>query len=124
MTIEDDLPGLWSLEAKIMRVAWEQPETYLSVRRMLARLPGQPAYTTVMTVMGRLHQKGLLQRTRDGRAWSYRPATSEEAYAATTMAGALNAARDRKAALLHFLGDLTPDDAATLRRMLDRADQS
>lgn len=119
-----DFPRLGSLEAKIMRVAWEHPDEFMSVRDVLGTLPGDPAYTTVMTVMNRLYEKGLLRRRRDGRAWSYRPATSREAYAASTMREALHGARDRKAALLHFFADLAPDDAAALRRLVQDDDSS
>ena len=35
------------------------------------------AYTTIMTVMVRLHEKGVLDRERRGRQFSYRPAASE-----------------------------------------------
>ncbi|CAN5181248.1 BlaI/MecI/CopY family transcriptional regulator [soil metagenome] len=114
-----DFPNLGSLEAKIMRVAWEHAGVYVSVREMLGRLDDDLAYTTVMTVMNRLYEKGLLLRRREGRAWSYRPATSREAYAAATMAEALDSATDRKAALLHFFADLGEDDAAALRRLLE-----
>jgi predicted transcriptional regulator len=36
------------------------------------------AYTTVMTIMTRLHAKGLLARVRDGKTYRYRPAFSRE----------------------------------------------
>lgn len=36
------------------------------------------AYTTVMTIMTRLHAKGLLQRVREGKTYVYRPAFSRE----------------------------------------------
>lgn len=110
--------GLGSLEAKIMQVAWDQADRYLQVREMLDLLGGDLAYTTVMTVMNRLYEKGLLKRKRQGRAWAYRPATSREAYAAATMAEALNVAENRTAALLHFVADLKGDEAAALRRLL------
>ena len=110
--------GLGSLEAKIMRVAWDQPDHYVQVREMLSVLEGNLAYTTVMTVMNRLYEKGLLRRKRQGRAWAYRPATSREAYAAATMAEALNVAENRTAALLHFVADLKDSEAAALRRLL------
>ena len=38
------------------------------------------AYTTVMTVMGRLSSKGVLTRRRDGRIDVYKPAMSREEY--------------------------------------------
>ena len=109
---------LGSLEAKIMRVAWSSPDEFLSVRDLLGTLDGDLAYTTVMTVMNRLYEKGLLRRRRNGRAWIYRCAVSREAYAAATMSEALNGAEDRLAALLHFVADLHPDDTEALRGLL------
>jgi predicted transcriptional regulator len=35
------------------------------------------AYTTVMTVLARLHEKGLLDRERRGRGYEYRPRFDE-----------------------------------------------
>lgn len=120
MRQDPSIPALGSLEAKIMQTLWDRPGEYLSVRETLPLLGGDPAYTTVMTVMSRLHEKGLLRRRRDGRAWVYRPALTREAYAATTMSDALRVASDRRAALLHFVADLRPDEADALRRLLDR----
>ncbi len=116
--------SLGSLEAKIMDVAWTHSDAFLSVRDVLSRLDDDLAYTTVMTVMNRLYEKGLLRRRRAGRAWSYRPTGSNEAYIAAAMAEALNAAENRTAALLHFLADLDRDEAAALRRLLDATERS
>ena len=111
--------SLGSLEAKIMHVVWQEGDVFLSVRDVLGRLDEDLAYTTVMTVMNRLYEKGLLRRRRDGRAWSYRCALSREAYAAAAMADALNVAGDRRGALLHFVADLKSDEVQALRRLLD-----
>ncbi|WP_108665423.1 BlaI/MecI/CopY family transcriptional regulator [Euzebya rosea] len=116
-----DSPELGSLEAKIMRVAWDDAGQYLQVRDVLSRLEDDLAYTTVMTVMNRLHDKGLLRRRRAGRAWTYKPSSTREAHAAATMADALSVAGNRTAALLHFVADLDPDEAAALRRLLGGA---
>ncbi len=102
-----------------MRVLWARPEQFLQVRDVLPLLEDDLAYTTVMTVMSRLHEKGLLRRRRQGRAWAYRAAVSREAYAASTMAEALRVAEDRTAALLHFVADLDRAEATALRRLLD-----
>jgi predicted transcriptional regulator len=117
------VPSLGSLEAKIMRVAWDHPGQFMPVKQMRGELGDELAYTTIMTVMNRLYEKGLLRRRRDGRAWTYRAFGSREAYVAATMSEALNAARDRTAALLHFLADLDQDEAAALRRLLDAAER-
>ncbi len=111
-------PTLGSLESKIMRVMWDRSGDYLLVRDVLPLLPGQLAYTTVMTVMSRLYEKRLLGRRRSGRAWAYRPAMSREAFAAATMADALNVASDRRGALLHFVADLNREETDALRRLL------
>jgi predicted transcriptional regulator len=123
MTVAADSPGLGSLEAKIMRVAWDDPGQYLQVRDVLARMGDDLAYTTVMTVMNRLYEKGLLRRRRVGRAWAYKPSSTREAYAAATMAEALSVAGNRTAALLHFVADLDPGEAAALRRLLGDDDR-
>lgn len=120
MRRDASIPALGSLEAKIMQALWDGPDEYLSVRKTLPLLDGDPAYTTVMTVMNRLYEKGLLRRRREGRAWAYRPSLSREAYAASTMSDALRVASDRRAALLHFVADLRPDEAKALRRLLER----
>lgn len=110
--------SLGSLETKIMQVVWDHPGEYLSVRSVLGLLDADLAYTTVMTVMNRLFEKGLLRRRRSGRAWSYRAALSRDAFAAASMAEALSAAKDRRGALLHFVADLNADEADALRRLL------
>lgn len=65
---------LGSLEHRILEAVWELGEA--SVGDVLGRLPGEPAYTTVKTVMERMERKGLLSRTRVGRAYAYRAALS------------------------------------------------
>lgn len=110
--------SLGSLEFKIMEVSWSHPESFLSVRDVLVELEDDLAYTTVMTVMNRLYEKGLLRRRRNGRAWIYRCAMSREAFAAATMSEVLNTASDRRSALLHFVADLPGEDADALRRLL------
>lgn len=118
MAPEAQMPTLGSLESKIMAVMWARGGEHLLVRDVLELLSGELAYTTVMTVMNRLYEKGLLRRRRSGRAWAYRPASSREAFAAATMADALNVASDRRAALLHFIADLGGDETEALRRLL------
>ena len=122
MTAELHSSRLGSLEAKIMRVMWDRAGEYLLVRDVLGLLPDRLTYTSVMTVMNRLYEKGLLRRRRRGRAWSYRSAVSREAFAAATMAEALDVADDRRAALLHFVADLKAEEAETLRRLLGDED--
>jgi predicted transcriptional regulator len=65
-----------------MRVLWaaDEPRT---VRAVLEELNGHRradlAYTTVMTVMVRLTEKGVLRRAKTGRQFVYEPAVADEA---------------------------------------------
>jgi predicted transcriptional regulator len=107
------------LEAMVMDVLWDRGgwlspgETHevIAARRTLA-------YTTVMTILVRLWQKGRLERQRDGRAYVYRPTQSREEYIATSMQSMLKGVGDRPAALAHFVESLAPADRDQLRRVL------
>lgn len=84
-------------------------------------LGGELAYTTVMTVLGRLHDKRVVSRALVGRAYAYRAAVSESELTARRMAEALAAAGDRAGALSGFVNGLSKKDAASLRRAIDDA---
>ncbi len=76
---------LGPLEADIMEVVWAREE--VTVRDVHKALSGQReiAYTTVMTTLGRLADKGLLRRIESQPAHSYLPLVSREQYAASTV---------------------------------------
>jgi len=59
-----------------MRAIWMQKATtVLEVQRSLE--PRRPlAYTTVLTILGRLAQKGAVQRVKKGKTYIYKPALS------------------------------------------------
>jgi predicted transcriptional regulator len=73
---------LGSLETQVMAVVWAAGSP-LTVREALDALNarrGEPlAYTTVLTVMSRLADKGALARTERGRGHLYAPAVADEA---------------------------------------------
>lgn len=73
---------LGELEGAIMDILWRRNE--VTVREVADELnqTRSLAYTTVLTVMGRLVEKGLLTQHKTGRAHLYRPSMSREAYAA------------------------------------------
>jgi len=81
-------------------------------------LDGDLAYTTVVTILSRLHAKGVLTRLRSGRAYSYAPVADEPGLAARRMRGVLDAEADREVVLARFVSVLTPADEEVLRRML------
>ena len=60
------------LERSVLEALWSAGEA-LDVHDVGAALSNRPAlaYTTVMTVLGRLHDKGLTRRVKHGRAFRY-----------------------------------------------------
>lgn len=68
------------LEAACMRALWRRaPATVAEVlERVNTRHEPPLAYTTVMTVLSRLYEKGHVTRERRGRGYAYTPAFSED----------------------------------------------
>ena len=67
---------LGTLERQIMPVVWELGEA--TVADVHKRIEPPNSYETVKTVMARMAEKGLLQRTRDKKAYIYRATLSQE----------------------------------------------
>ena len=109
--------GLGELEADIMSVLWAEAG-WITPGEMKARLDRPLAYTTIMTVMSRLHRKGLLRRQRDGRAYAYTPAMTREEWVADQMTSTVNQSQDRPGVLARFVEGLDPDHVRQLRRMI------
>jgi predicted transcriptional regulator len=114
------LRGLGDLERAIMAVIWaaDSPVTGRAVVDELNR-ERAVAYTTVLTVMDRLVDKGMLTKQRTGRAHTYQAATSRAGYTAELMASVLGSSDDRSAVLLHFVEHIPPDQADALQAALD-----
>lgn len=117
--------GFGDLEAPIMEMLWASAEP-TTVREVHTELTQQRplAYTTVMTVMDKLHRKGWLLREPDGRAYRYHPAISRERYTADLMGEALSSSSDRSATLVAFLEQLDEAEAAELRSAFDAMSSS
>ncbi len=110
---------LGQLEAAIMERLWSLGRP-AAVRQVLEDLQRDRtiAYTTVMTVMDKLHRKGLLSREVDGRAYRYSPTRTREQHNAELMGQVLAGSSDRAAALLHFLEQMPPEEVARVRDAL------
>ena len=107
------------LEAVIMDVVWNAEEP-LTVRLVLEQIKRQPplAYTTVQTVMDNLHRKGVLQRRREGRAFSYWPTKQRAEYMADVMNEVLTDSGDRSTTLLRFVGHMSDSERERLRAII------
>lgn len=72
---------LGELESEVMEIIW-QSKGPISVRTVTQSLQKKRkiAYTTVMTIMGRLVEKGLLKRKESGKAYIYQSAYSKNKF--------------------------------------------
>lgn len=77
-------PPLHELEAEVMEELWRAGEA--PVRAVMDALNAgagkERAYTTYMTIMARLHRKGLLARRREGKTDFYAPHYTRDEYLA------------------------------------------
>jgi predicted transcriptional regulator len=110
-------PG--ELEADVLTVLW-RADRPLSPGQVRAELGASLAYTTVMTILTRLHEKGSVSRTRDGRAYVYTPAFEQADLAASQMRSVLDSGHDRDAVLARFVGTLSSAEERTLANLLRR----
>ena len=110
---------LGDLETAVLNVLWDAARP-MSVRDVGAGLKRRPAlaYTTVLTVLDRLHDKHFVSREKDGRAFLYSPRIGREALLGARAVSAL-AARGKppNAVLMAFLDSVESRDPALLDRL-------
>ncbi|MDX2530331.1 BlaI/MecI/CopY family transcriptional regulator [Streptomyces europaeiscabiei] len=92
---------------------WNRPVT---VREVLEDLQQERsiAYTTVMTVLDNLHQKGWVRRESEGRAYRYEAVSTRAAYAAALMNEAWSQSDNPAAALVAFFGMMSEEQRQAL----------
>lgn len=110
---------LHDLEATIMNVVWGKRLESFAVSDVLAVLEKQRdiAYTTVMTTVVRLHEKGLLERERDGRRYLYSPKLTREEFLESTARTVLNGAVDGQQAMAMLAEKVSEASAAELDKL-------
>lgn len=92
---------LHDLEAAIMDVVWGRDFDTFAVSDVLTVLEKKReiAYTTVMTTVARLFDKGVLSRKREGKKYVYSPKYSREEFLESTAREVLNCAATGHGAL-------------------------
>ncbi|WP_103889482.1 BlaI/MecI/CopY family transcriptional regulator [Actinacidiphila yanglinensis] len=110
---------LGDLEDAVMTRVWEWNRA-VTVREVLEDLSRDRsiAYTTVMTVMDNLRQKGWLRREAEGRAYRYEAVSTRAAYSAALMNEAWAASDNPAEALVHFFGMMSPEQREAVRDAL------
>ena len=114
-------PTLHELEALVMEVVWRRGEATVRAvgDEVNAGAEQARAYTTVMTVMHRLHAKGLLARERRGRGHVYTAALTREQYMEARAGAEVAALVDEFGdyALAHFAARVASLDLWRRRRL-------
>jgi predicted transcriptional regulator len=105
------------LEAAVLEVL-QRGESALSPGEVRERIGGDLAYTTVVTILSRLHAKGVLERRKSGRSYRYAPVADSPGLAARRMTRVLDEEADRAAVLARFVSSLSESDEELLRQML------
>jgi predicted transcriptional regulator len=118
---------LGALEAQIMDAVWDAngPVCVDDVRRALAANGKDAAYTTVMTTLGRLHDKGFLARVLSGKAYLYTAQVTRKELSTTVTQQVIDGllATFAEPAMSYFvevLGESDPGKLDALASLIDR----
>src|SRR5690349_17637434 len=100
-----------------------QPASVSEIQARLEQTGSELAYTTVMTVLSRLHQKGILTRKREGRRFLYAP-SRQSSDKTSGMVERIHRAlfktvRMRPLAALLEADELSVEELRALRKLVD-----
>jgi predicted transcriptional regulator len=117
MSRQDRRRPAGALEAEVLAALWaaDGPLTPAQVRDGLGT---ELAYTTVMTALTRLYEKGSVSREKVGRAFAYTPVLDEAGTAAARMRELLGSGHGREAVLARFVGSLSSEEERFLTDLL------
>lgn len=110
---------LGELEADIMEICWnKQPVSVRDVYQELL-LRREIAYTTVMTIMGRLADKGLLSKETKGNAFIYTPVMSRSEFTKKVVAQVLDGLLDEFAepTYNHLVDRMSKEDETKIEEL-------
>jgi len=118
---------LGDAELQVLKELWDGGP--MTVREVLTRLHAKGrelAYTTVLTFLTRLEQKGYVASDKDGAAYVYSPTVSRENVTKSRVKAVMSELFDGAAGpmVLHLLKSeqLTEDEVAQLRRLIEELD--
>lgn len=113
-------------ELDVMQALWRHgPSTVAEVRDALE---ADLAYTTVLTILRNLEEKGFVAHTTEGRAHRYHPTVTRDAARTSALARVVSNLFEGSAEelLVHLVKkrSLSADDLARLSRMLDEEERA
>jgi len=120
--MEAERRGRGDLKQQVLAVLLAS-DTAMTPAQVRGAIDADLAYTTVMTVLNRLSEQGLVARRRSGRAYAYTAVVDRAEVTARQMQRLLATGEDRVAVLRQFLGVLSDDDERALIELIGRIDE-
>jgi BlaI family penicillinase repressor len=109
-------------EIEIMQIVWQLGEA--TVKDIQQRLPGQPHYNSVLTIVRVLDRKGHLVHRAEGKTYFYSPGESKEKARGRVLRHLVDQVFGGSASSvvmnLAETGDLTKEDLDDIRRKLGK----
>jgi predicted transcriptional regulator len=121
--VDELTPIQGDLQTQAMSALWRLGAG--TVEQVRSELPARyrGAYNTIQTILNRLAERGLVDRSREGRGIRSTPRLTEAEYLSgtirRTLAGASSGAR--QAALASIIGGLGPDDLSEIAEIAEQA---
>ena len=114
---------LGPLETDIMQLVWREKFTTVKKVHKILQAERDIAYTTVMTTMTRLAEKGVLTRKKDGLAYIYTPAVTKSDFETMMVRRVLDGLMDDYQEetityILDYLQERDPDRLEEMQRDL------
>ena len=113
--------NLGALESKVMEIIWKQKKPVpVKVAFDILYKKRPIAYTTVMTIMTRLVDKGLLTRDLQGQKYLYKPKLAKKQFIAYAVHGIFSTAVSTlgEEALTHFIKEIQKINPKKRRELL------
>lgn len=115
--------SLGPLEQQLLELVWQHPHATGRQLHTLANQVDQHAYTTIMTVLNRLVEKGVIQRQKSGRTYTYAPLHTQRQFIQQAVQGAIRSLVNRfgDEAITAFIAEshkLSQADRETLLKKL------
>jgi predicted transcriptional regulator len=122
-----NLPELGDAELEVLKALWDAgPGTVRQVLRHLHERGRRVAYTTVLTVLSRLEQKGYVASDKSGLAYVYKPRVSRQKVVGSRLKAVVEQLYDGAAAplVLHLMESqrFTPEEIEQLQRLIKKLD--
>ena len=119
---------LGEAELEVLKVLWDDgPQTVRQVMNLLHDRGRTVAYTTVLTFLSRLEQKGVVKSDKSELAYIYKPTVSRDGIVKTRLKSFLEQLYDGAAGplVLQLIREeqFTADEVAQLQQLIDGLDR-